>query len=248
VIKNQEEILAILAQVGAVITNSHVVYTSGKHGSAYVNKDAIYPHTREISDLCATLARRISYIKEVNDIPFIPEAVVAPAVGGVTLTQRVAEHFSGYGEGKWLDIPALYAERKERNINAAVLASLGRLLADGEELVVKEAGFVLKRDQAKYVRDKRVLVVEDVINTGGSVVKTIEAVRIAGGNVFAVGALCNRGGVTAKQLGVPHLVSLLDVMMDAWSEAECPLCAKRVPINTSVGHGAQFLARIGKGS
>jgi len=31
-----------MAITGAVITGSHFVYTSGKHGSAYVNKDAVY--------------------------------------------------------------------------------------------------------------------------------------------------------------------------------------------------------------
>ncbi len=38
---NEQEVLDILAKTGAVITNSHIVYTSGKHGTAYVNKDAV---------------------------------------------------------------------------------------------------------------------------------------------------------------------------------------------------------------
>jgi len=213
-IRSQEEILEILARVGAVITNSHIVYTSGKHGSAYVNKDAIYPHTRETSDLCQTLA---------NLIPLAPQAVVAPAVGGVILSQWVAYHFSSFWPGVWLDIPALYADKV------------------GEE-------FVIKRGYEKIVSGKRVLVVEDVINTGGSVVKTIQAVRNVGGEVITVGALCNRGGVTADGLGVPYLFSLLNVTMDAWLEAECPLCVQGIPINTSVGHGVQFIARVGKSS
>jgi len=43
---DEQEILAILKRVGAVITD-HFVFTSGLHGSYYVNKDAIYPHTLE---------------------------------------------------------------------------------------------------------------------------------------------------------------------------------------------------------
>jgi orotate phosphoribosyltransferase len=35
----ESEAEQILNQAGAVITNSHVVYTSSKHGSTYVNKD-----------------------------------------------------------------------------------------------------------------------------------------------------------------------------------------------------------------
>lgn len=215
---NQEGILELLARVGAVITDSHIVYTSGKHGSAYVNKDAIYPHTKETSNLCHTLMGRIAELRPINDVPLIPQAVVAPAVGGVILSQWTAYHFSGYWSDCWMDIPALYADKV------------------GEE-------FVVKRGYEKIVSGKRVLVVEDILNTGGSVVKTIEAVHNAGGEVVAVGALCNRGGVTAEQLGVPYLISLLNITMDAWPEAECPLCIKNIPINTSVGHGAQFLAR-----
>ncbi len=213
-----DKITHLLANLGVVITNSHIVYTSGKHGSAYVNKDAIYPHTRETSELCFALADRITDIKVVNDVPLIPKAVVAPAVGGVILSQWTAHHLSGYCSDRWMGIPALYADK----------------VGDG---------FVIKRGYEKIVAGKKTLVVEDILNTGGSALKTVEAVRKAGGDVVAVGALCNRGGVTAEELGVPHLVTLLDVKMDAWDAAECPLCAQGVPINTSVGHGAEFLAR-----
>jgi len=35
--------LGVLVRVGAIVT-SHLVYTSGRHGEAYVNKDALYTH------------------------------------------------------------------------------------------------------------------------------------------------------------------------------------------------------------
>ena len=41
-----------------MITGSHVVYTSGKHGSAYVNKDAVYPNTARVAELCRLPGRR----------------------------------------------------------------------------------------------------------------------------------------------------------------------------------------------
>ncbi|NCC32437.1 MAG: phosphoribosyltransferase, partial [Chloroflexia bacterium] len=34
----EQDILVTLADVGALITNDHLVYTSGRHGSSYVNK------------------------------------------------------------------------------------------------------------------------------------------------------------------------------------------------------------------
>ncbi len=42
---DEQEVLQFFGKIGVVITDSHIVYTSGKHGAEYVNKDAIYPHT-----------------------------------------------------------------------------------------------------------------------------------------------------------------------------------------------------------
>jgi orotate phosphoribosyltransferase len=53
---SEQNVLKMLERVGAIITDSHIVYTSGKHGSAYVNKDAVYPHTLETSRLCREIA------------------------------------------------------------------------------------------------------------------------------------------------------------------------------------------------
>lgn len=204
----QHEILEILARLEAVITDSHIVYTSGKHGSAYVNKDALYPHTKETSQLCRVMAEH--FAKDGVDV------VVAPVIGGVILSQWVAYHLS---EITGRDVLGAYAEK------------------DGD-------GFVIKRGYDKLMAGKKVLVVEDILTTGGSAKKVIELVRSIGGNVVGLGVLCNRGGVTSAELSNPPKVfALVDVKFDAWDEAECPLCAKGVPINKDVGKGREYLAR-----
>jgi orotate phosphoribosyltransferase len=88
-----------------------------------------------------------------------------------------------------------------------------------------------------------VLVVEDILTTGGSARLVVEAVAAAGGTVVGVGALCNRGGVSAQQIGAPVLFSLSTVPMESFAAEECPLCAAGVPVNTRVGKGAAFVAR-----
>ena len=45
-----------LLQHGAIIQNTHVVYTSGRHGGAYLNKDVIYSHTTAVSICCTWIA------------------------------------------------------------------------------------------------------------------------------------------------------------------------------------------------
>jgi orotate phosphoribosyltransferase len=194
----------ILAEAGAVITGSHVVYTSGRHGSAYVNKDAVYPHTDRVSELCRLLADAARHTR--------PEVVCGPALGGIILAQWTGHHLGAL---------AVYAEK----------------LPDG--------GLGLRRGYDRLVARRRVLVVEDVLNTGESVRKAVAAVRAAGGEVVAVAALCNRGGVTAAHLGVPTVISLVELSLDSWDAAACPLCRERVPIDTRIGKGREFLAAGG---
>lgn len=207
----EQDVLQILEKVNAVYTGSHIVYTSGKHGTAYVNKDALYPHTKETSQVCRVLAE--AFAKDGVEV------VIAPVIGGVILSQWVAHHLS---EITGREVLGAYAEK------------------DGE-------GFVIKRGYDKILAGKKVMVVEDVLTTGGSARKVVEAVRAAGGHVVGLGVLCNRGGITPQDVAnPPKLFALVNVTFDAWDEAECPLCAKHVPINTDVGKGREFLAKMPK--
>lgn len=205
------DILAILERVNALITGSHIVYTSGRHGSSYVNKDALYPHTRETSQVCASIAARFRAAEVA--------VVAGPTVGGVIMAQWVAHHLQALSGQTVL---AVYAEE----------AGTGT-----------ERRRVFRRGYAELLAGQRVLVVEDVLTTGGSARQVVQAVQAAGGTVVGLGALCNRGGVTAAMLEVPDLVALVNVPLESWDAAECPLCRAGVPINTRVGKGAAFLAQ-----
>lgn len=75
---------------------------------------------------------------------------------------------------------------------------------------------------------ERVLVVEDVVTTGGSVKEVIELVRAAGGVVVGVGSVVDRSDGKVD-FGVPfHPLMSADVV--SWEGSECPLCAKGEPI------------------
>lgn len=228
---NQSDVLAWIQETGAIITDSHLVYTSGRHGGVYVNKDALYQDPHIVWGLCSEVAQRFW------DDPV--DAVVAPAVGGVILSTWTAYRL---GELKSLatrvrvPVLSLYAEKELRS----VLHPQGH----GFQAFEETGRFVLKRGYDKLVEGRNVLVVEDVLTTGGSVRKVVEAVRRHGGNVLGVMALCNRGGVTAHDVGnVPRLDALVNLTLESWEEEHCPLCAQSVPINTQVGKGAEFLAR-----
>jgi len=95
-----DNVVDILKKVGAVITDSHFVYTSGKHGSVYINKDAVYPHTAETSKIGELFANKY---KDVD-----VDVVAAPALGGIILSQWVAYHLSKL-KGK--EILGVYTEK-----------------------------------------------------------------------------------------------------------------------------------------
>lgn len=226
----EREVSAILERNGAVLTG-HFVGTSWKHLDTYINKDALYPHTTETSLLCRMIANH--FAKDGV------EAVIAPAVGGVILSQWTAYHLTGILAREVL---GLYAEKHL----ASFLHPDSVGVPGATKLAYEETGrFVIKRGYDKLVRDKRVLITEDLLTTGGSVRKVVSAVRESGGEVVGVGVLCNRGGITPADLGdVPKLIALLNVTMNSWTAEECARsgpCSKSVPVNTNVGHGREFL-------
>jgi orotate phosphoribosyltransferase len=74
----------------------------------------------------------------------------------------------------------------------------------------------------------RVLVVEDVLTTGGSTRETMQVARAAGGQVVGAATIVNRSG-TVPQFDVPF-VALLEVALPTYEPSDCPLCAKGLPV------------------
>lgn len=203
--KKTTDVLGVFREFGAILTNDHFVYTSGRHGATYINKDAIYPHTQAVQSLCAAMAR-----------PFVNvgiQTVAGPTMGGIILAQWVA-YFLSEACGRF--VAACFAEEVDTP------QGKGRYFGRGYE---------------QYIRDQRVLVVEDIVTTGGSVRQVVEAVRGLGGVPVAVRALCNRGGVGHDAVGGVPLTSLCEVPAESWPASDCPLCQRGIPINKTVGKG-----------
>lgn len=210
------EVVEILKKIGAVITDDHFVYTSGKHGSVYINKDALYPHTKETSRVGELFAQKY----KDADI----EVVVAPAVGGTILSQWTAYHLSRL---KNKEILSTYTEKDK-----------------GTTATAAESEHIFRRGYDKIVKGKKALVIEDLTTTGISVKKVVEAVRKVEGVVVAVCVMVNRDPehVNSQTVGAPF-DSLGILPAQAYDEAECPLCKNNIPINTAIGHGKEYLAK-----
>jgi len=76
---------------------------------------------------------------------------------------------------------------------------------------------------------QRVLVVEDVVTTGGSVAEVIDLVQAAGGDVVGVVSIIDRGG--PKRFDEP-LIPLLRLEVESWEPDSCALCAAGVPVSS----------------
>ena len=73
----------------------------------------------------------------------------------------------------------------------------------------------------------RVLVVEDIVTTGGSVFEVLNAVKEQGGIPVGVGLLVDRSGGKVD-FGM-RTEALLHLNVETFKEEDCPLCAKKIP-------------------
>ncbi|MCP4648081.1 MAG: orotate phosphoribosyltransferase [bacterium] len=78
------------------------------------------------------------------------------------------------------------------------------------------------------VQNARVLLVEDVVTTGGSVRESIEVLNELGASVVMVGLLVDRTN-GELELPVPYR-SLLTVKAESWDPADCPMCKEGIRI------------------
>lgn len=86
----------------------------------------------------------------------------------------------------------------------------------------REAGKMTFRRSFEIAPSERVLVVEDVVTTGGSVAEVVDLIKGAGGEVPAVVSIIDRGGKKAFE---EELIPLLRLEVDSWEPDSCALCA-----------------------
>lgn len=76
---------------------------------------------------------------------------------------------------------------------------------------------------------ERVLIVEDVVTTGGSAREVVDLVRERGGEVVGVAALVDRADAARGDLGAP-LHALVTLKASSWDAGTCPLCEAGEPL------------------
>src|SRR5262249_37053410 len=120
----------------------------------------------------------------------------------VVLSPALGGVIIGHEVGRALGVRALFAERQ-----------------DGAMMLRR--GFILSESD-------RVLVVEDVLTTGGSTRETMQVATASGAQVIGVASIVDRSGGAAS-FEVPFR-ALLNVDLPTYQPDACPLCAQGLPV------------------
>ncbi len=142
-------------------------------------------------------------------------AELAALVDGETIDMVVSPALGGLIIGhevaRALNKPFIFTERKEGDMQL-------------------RRGFTIPEDA-------RLLVVEDVITTGGSVRECMAVVRAHGGEPVKVLAVVDRAPGMDDRFDVPYQTAIrLDV--ETWAADDCPLCAQGTPAVKPGSRGA----------
>lgn len=182
------DILATLKSTGA-LREGHFLYSSGQHGSIYIEKFDLLRNPAATVEACRGFAKRFRDSRI--------DVVVGPTTGGILLAFETARQ---------LGVASAYAER-------ASDGSTGREIRRG----------------TTFVEGARVLVVDDILTTGGSVRETLKALEAHPVEVVGIGLLVDRSAGATTFGNVP-LFALAGQEFESWPAEGCPLCAAGVPL------------------
>jgi orotate phosphoribosyltransferase len=91
----------------------------------------------------------------------------------------------------------------------------------------QDGSLMLRRGFTLEAND-RVLVVEDVLTTGGSTRETMQVAKAAGGQVVGAASIVDRSGGSVR-FDVPF-AALLDIALPTYEPGSCPSCAQGLPV------------------
>jgi orotate phosphoribosyltransferase len=192
----EKEVLKLFDKYGALLTG-HFRLSSGLHSGQYLQCALVLQHPDVAEKLAKEIAGKFS--GEKIDI------VVGPALGGVTIAYEVA---------RALGVRSIFTER-----HSSTGSECRPELAEG-----RQDGAMTLRRGFRVNPGEKVLVVEDVVTTGGSTKEVIDVVERAGGKVTGVGCIIDRSGGRAG-FGV-RFEGLAEIEIETFDEKTCPFCKK----------------------
>jgi orotate phosphoribosyltransferase len=183
-----------LQESEVLMIDGHFDYGNGYHGRAYLNPHQLFLHPSTIWRVAQDLLDFLPY-----DITSRTDLVAGPATGGALLAHTIAGLLDG---------------RRSLTHPPCRFAPFNNDPAEG---------LVLRPFYARHLAGQRVLLADDVRNTGKTFERCAELVRAAGGTVIATAEIYDRLEAVVD-LGVPNF-GLVDYgAPQNYPASACPMC------------------------
>ena len=197
--ESREKALKELQQLEVLMLDGHFDYGNGFHGRVYINPHALFRHP-------STIWRFAQDLLDILPAELLQatQVVVGPATGGALLAHTLA---------------GLLDSRRSLSHPPSSFAPVHN--------VGNHFGF--RPFYAREIKGKRVLLADDVRNTGQTLARCAELVKDAGGAVVATMQIYDRLE-SQTDLGVPNFALAEYKAPENYLARDCPLCKAGVPI------------------
>ena len=198
----RQKALQDLQGLHVLMLDGHFDFGNGYHGKVYLNPHQLFRQP-------ATIWRFAQDLLDVLPPSIVDqtEIVAGPVMGGALLAHTVA---------------GLLDSRRELSRARTLFAPF---TADAS------GRCRLSRFYAEQVKGHRVLVVDDVRNTGQTLARCAEVAREAGGAVLATAQIYDRLEAMVEP-GVPNFALAEFKAPENYAAGDCPLCRSGVPVAT----------------
>jgi orotate phosphoribosyltransferase len=189
-----------LQESQVLMLDGHFDFGNGYHGQVYLHPHQLFSHPSRIWRLAQDLLDVLP-----STVLDEVEVVAGPVVGGGLLAHTLA---------------GLLESRRPITRPDTMFAPFG-VDADGRQTI--------SRFYQAVVRDRRVLIVDDVRNTGQTLSRCAALVREGGGSVLATAQIYDRLEAVID-VGVPNFALAEYKAPPNYAAGACPLCEAGVPV------------------
>src|SRR6266540_2543678 len=195
----REKALKDLQQSGVLMLDGHFDYGNGYHGRVYLNPHQLFRHPSTIWRFAQDLIDLLP-----AELVQRTEVVAGPVTGGALLAHTMA---------------GLLDSRRSLTHPPCSFAPFN---------YEASGGFALRDFYRRELKGKRVLLADDVRNTGETFARCASLVQNAGGTVLGTVEICDRLE-TIVDLGVPNIALAEFKAPENYKMGACPLCQAGMP-------------------
>jgi orotate phosphoribosyltransferase len=196
----RDKALQDLRQSEVLMIDGHFDYGNGYHGRVYLNPHQLFRHPSTIWRFAQDLIDLLP-----SELVQETQVVAGPVTGGALLAHTIA---------------GLLDSRRSLTHPPCSFAPFN---------YHPTAGFALRRFYRNELHAKRVLLADDVRNTGETFARCASLVQEAGGTVVATVEIYDRGEANVD-LGVPNVALAEYRAPENYTSPDCPLCKAGIPI------------------